>query len=67
MSTKQNISLFNRKLILQALKDSFIKLNPVIADQKPGHFYCVIRLVLTTNNCYLEVLFRENFHLSIFR
>ena len=32
MSTKQNTSLFNRKILLQAAKDSVIKLNPVIAD-----------------------------------
>ena len=28
MSTKQNTSLFNKKILLQAVKDSVIKLNP---------------------------------------
>ena len=48
MSTKQNISLFNRKLALQAVKDSFIKLNPALLIKNPVIFIVGIGSVLTT-------------------
>lgn len=48
MSTKQNTSLFNKKLMLQASKDSFIKLNPVMLIKNPVIFIVGIGSVLTT-------------------
>ena len=48
MSTKQNISLFNRKLALQAVKDSFAKLNPALLIKNPVIFIVAIGSVLTT-------------------
>jgi K+-transporting ATPase ATPase B chain len=48
MSTKQNISLFNRKLALQAAKDSFIKLNPALLIKNPVIFIVAIGSLLTT-------------------
>ena len=48
MSTKQNISLFNRKLAFQAAKDSFIKLNPALLIKNPVIFIVAIGSLLTT-------------------
>jgi len=48
MSAKQNTSLFNRKLMIQAAKDSFIKLNPVTLIKNPVIFMVGIGSVLTT-------------------
>lgn len=48
MSTKQNASLFNKKLILQAAKDSLIKLNPASLVKNPVIFIVGIGSALTT-------------------
>jgi len=48
MSTKQNISLFNSNLILQALKDSVIKLNPLLLIKNPVIFIVSLGSVFTT-------------------
>src|SRR5674536_10644 len=48
MSTKQNTSLFNKKLILQAAKDSVIKLNPALLVKNPVIFIVAIGAALTT-------------------
>ena len=48
MSTKQNISLFNRELAIQAVKDSFIKLNPAVLIKNPVIFIVAIGSLLTT-------------------
>jgi K+-transporting ATPase ATPase B chain len=48
MSTKQNTSLFNRKLAFQAVKDSFIKLNPALLIKNPVIFIVGIGALLTT-------------------
>jgi K+-transporting ATPase ATPase B chain len=48
MSTKLNTSLFNKKILLQALKDSFIKLNPSLLIKNPVIFIVGIGSVLTT-------------------
>ena len=48
MSTKQNISLFNYTLALQAAKDSFIKLNPALLIRNPVIFIVAIGSFLTT-------------------
>jgi potassium-transporting ATPase ATP-binding subunit len=48
MSTRQINSLFNQKILIQATKDSFIKLNPVILIKNPVIFMVGIGSVLTT-------------------
>ena len=48
MNTKQNISLFNSKLAMQATKDSFIKLNPALLIKNPVIFIVAIGSFLTT-------------------
>lgn len=48
MSTKQNISLFNKALLLQSAKDSVIKLNPVVLIKNPVIFIVGLGAVLTT-------------------
>ena len=48
MSTKQDISLFNRSLLIQATKDSVIKLNPVLLIRNPVIFIVAIGSFLTT-------------------
>ncbi|HZL11794.1 MAG TPA: potassium-transporting ATPase subunit KdpB [Prolixibacteraceae bacterium] len=60
MSTKQNTSLFNKKLMLQAAKDSFIKLNPVSLIKNPVIFMVGIGSVLTTITV-ITGLFSGNF------
>jgi len=60
MSTKQNISLFNRKLAFQAAKDSFIKLNPVLLIKNPVIFIVAIGSFLTTIVVFVGV-FQGNF------
>jgi K+-transporting ATPase ATPase B chain len=48
MNTKINTSLFNRKILLQALKDSIIKVNPVLLIKNPVIFIVAIGSLLTT-------------------
>ena len=48
MSTRQINSLFNKKILIQATKDSFTKLNPVILIKNPVIFMVGIGSVLTT-------------------
>jgi len=48
MSTKLNISLFNKSLLLQATKDSVIKLNPALLVKNPVIFIVAIGFVLTS-------------------
>ncbi|MCK9414188.1 MAG: potassium-transporting ATPase subunit KdpB [Prolixibacteraceae bacterium] len=48
MSTKLNTSLFNKSILLQAAKDSVIKLNPVTLIKNPVIFIVGIGSVLTT-------------------
>ena len=48
MNTKQNISLFNKKLVLQAVKDSFIKLNPSFLIKNPVIFIVSLGSYLTS-------------------
>jgi len=60
MSSKQNISLFNRKVLLQASKDSFIKLNPAQLIKNPVIFIVGIGAVLTTIVVF-QGMFSHNF------
>ena len=48
MSTKLNTSLFNKKILLQAAKNSVIKLNPALQVKNPVIFIVAIGSVLTT-------------------
>lgn len=60
MNDKQNTSLFNKKLMLQATKDSFLKLNPVTLIKNPVIFIVGIGALLTTITV-LSDLFSGNF------
>jgi K+-transporting ATPase ATPase B chain len=60
MNAKQNISLFNRKLALQAVKDSFIKLNPALLIRNPVIFIVAIGSFLTTVVVFAGI-FQGNF------
>jgi len=62
MSTKENISLFNRKLAFQAVKDSFIKLNPALLIKNPVIFIVGIGALLTTIVVMMDV-YQHNFSL----
>jgi potassium-transporting ATPase ATP-binding subunit len=48
MSSKRNISLFNKKILIQALKKSFYKVNPLLLIKKPVIFIVAIGGTLTT-------------------
>ncbi len=55
MSTKQNISLFNKKLIFQAVKDSVIKLNPAFLIKNPVIFIVSLGSYLTSIIVILDI------------
>ncbi|MCX6243415.1 MAG: potassium-transporting ATPase subunit KdpB [Bacteroidetes bacterium] len=48
MSSKKNISLFNKKILIQALKESFYKINPLQLIKNPVIFIVAIGAMLTT-------------------
>jgi len=48
MSSKKNISLLNKKILTQALKESLIKLNPVSLVKNPVIFIVELGSVITT-------------------
>ncbi len=48
MRNKQNISLFNANLLIQAAKDSVIKLNPAILVRNPVIFIVAVGSLLTS-------------------
>lgn len=56
MSAKQNTKLFNKKLLLQAAIDSFIKLNPVGLIKNPVIFIVGIGSLLTTIIVLIEII-----------
>jgi len=60
MNTKQNISLFNKDLIFNAVKDSVIKLNPAVLIKNPVIFIVAIGSALTMIIMF-EGIFRGNF------
>ncbi|MFA6126786.1 MAG: potassium-transporting ATPase subunit KdpB [Bacteroidales bacterium] len=60
MSSKQNISLFNKKILLQAALNSFIKLNPALLIRNPVIFIVEIGSLLTTITM-IAGLIRGNF------
>jgi potassium-transporting ATPase ATP-binding subunit len=67
MYTKQNISLFNKKLLLQAARDSIIKLKPSLLYKNPVIFIVEIGSVVTTVAVIAGVLHGSfsSFNLSI--
>ena len=48
MSTRISTSLFNKKIFVQAIKDSVIKLNPFSQVKNPVIFIVAIGALLTT-------------------
>jgi len=69
MSTKQNISIFNKKVLLHAAKDSFKKLNPAILVKNPVIFMVSIGAAITTIIVLIDVIQGSfstfNFQISI--
>ena len=49
MTTKSNKSIFNKKLLARAAKDSFLKLNPTVLVKNPVIFIVGIGAVLTSS------------------
>ena len=61
---KRNISrLFTREIVIQALKDSFIKLNPVVLVKNPVIFIVGIGALMTTIVVFTDIF---NGHFSGF-
>lgn len=60
MSTKLNTSLFNKEILLQAAKESLIKLNPVILIKNPVIFIVAIGSLLTSI-IVVTGIFQDNF------
>jgi K+-transporting ATPase ATPase B chain len=60
MSTKPNTSLFNKRILLQAIKESVIKLNPGLLIKNPVIFIVAIGSLLTTI-IVIAGMFQSNF------
>lgn len=60
MNTKQNVSIFNKKILLHAVKDSIKKLNPTSLVKNPVIFIVAIGSTLTTI-LVIAGLFQGNF------
>ena len=60
MSTKNKSSLFNKQILVQALKDSITKLNPALQIKNPVIFIVAIGAVLTSVIIFIDV-FQGNF------
>jgi len=56
MSTKLNTSLFNKKILLQAAKDSVIKLKPSLQIKNPVIFMVAVGSVLTTIIVFIGII-----------
>ena len=56
MSTKHDIPLFDKKIILNAVKDSFKKLNPAYLIKNPVMFIVGIGAVLTSIIFVMDVV-----------
>ncbi len=56
MSTKLNTSLFNKKILLQAAKDSVTKLNPALQIKNPVIFMVAVGSVLTTIIVFIGII-----------
>ncbi|MCX6253501.1 MAG: potassium-transporting ATPase subunit KdpB [Bacteroidia bacterium] len=60
MSTKLNTNLFNKNILLQAVKGSVVKLNPVLLIKNPVIFIVAIGSLLTTIVVFAGI-FQGNF------
>ena len=60
MSTKISSGLFNKKILIQALKDSFKKLNPAVQVKNPVIFIVAVGSLLTTI-IVISGIFQGNF------
>ena len=56
MSTQLNTSLFNKNILLQAAKDSIIKLNPAVLVKNPVIFIVAIGSFLTTIIVFMNLI-----------
>jgi K+-transporting ATPase ATPase B chain len=56
MSTKLNTSLFNKKILLQAAKDSVTKLKPSLQIKNPVIFMVAVGSVLTTIIVFIGII-----------
>jgi len=56
MSSKLNTSLFNKKILLQAAKDSVSKLNPALQIKNPVIFMVAVGSVLTTIIVFIGII-----------
>src|ERR1035438_212572 len=56
MSTKLNTSLFNKKILLQAAKDSVTKLKPSLQVKNPVIFMVAVGSVLTTIIVFIGII-----------
>ena len=56
MSTKQNTNLLNKTILLQAAKDSFIKLNPALLIKNPVIFIVALGSLLTAFVVVFEIV-----------
>ena len=56
MSTKLNTSLFNKKILLQAAKDSVTKLHPALQVKNPVIFMVAVGSVLTTIIVFIGII-----------
>lgn len=69
MSSKQSISLFNRKILLQSGKESLIKLNPVSLVKNPVIFIVAIGALLTTLVVFIGLINNDfssfNFQIAV--
>ena len=63
MSSKQQISIFNKKILFEAAINSFIKLNPAVLIKNPVIFIVGIGSVLTTITVITDII---NGHFSSF-
>lgn len=64
---KRNIHLFTRDIALQALKDSFVKLNPALLVKNPVIFIVGIGALMTAVVVFIDILHSHfsNFNLQI--
>lgn len=60
MSTRNNISIFDKRIFLNSIKDSFIKLNPLYLIKNPVIFIVGIGALLTTI-IFISEIFNGNY------
>ena len=53
---KKEIKILNKKIILTAIKDSFVKLNPSLQIKNPVIFIVAIGALITTIIVIIEII-----------